>query len=80
MYQVNTRTWLTDLSAEIGKAATFDDIPDHALDGFKEMGFDWIWFLSVWCTGEQGQKISRNNAVWRREFEETLSGLKEEDI
>jgi len=80
MYQVNTRTWLTDLSAEIGKEATFDDIPDHALDGFKEMGFDWIWFLSVWCTGEQGQKISRTNAVWRREFEETLSDLKEEDI
>ncbi|MBL0008978.1 MAG: alpha-amylase [Saprospiraceae bacterium] len=80
LYQVNTRTWLTELSIKPGSAATLDDIPDRALDEFKEMGFDWIWFLSVWCTGEQGQIISRTNPVWRQEFEETLSDLKEEDI
>ncbi len=80
LYQVNTRAWLTDLSVELGKVATLDDIPDRALDEFKEMGFDWIWFLSVWCTGRQGQIISRTNPVWRKEFEETLSDLKEEDI
>lgn len=78
--QANTRVWLTDLSTELGRVATLDDIPDCALDVFKEMGFDWIWMLSVWCTGEQGQMISRNNPVWRHAFKETLSDLTEEDI
>ena len=40
----------------------------------QEMGFDWIWFLSVWKTGELGRKISRENPEWRHEFEETLTG------
>jgi glycosidase len=44
------------------------------------MGFDWIWFLSVWSTGPIGQHISRNNPEWRHEFENTLPDLKEEDI
>ena len=44
------------------------------------MGFDWIWFLSVWATGEAGRKVSCENAGWRREFEETLPDLCEDDI
>jgi glycosidase len=44
------------------------------------MGFDWIWLLSVWQTGPTAQRISRTNPEWRREFEETLHDLTEEDI
>ena len=44
------------------------------------MGFDWIWLLSVWQTGLAGQRISRANPEWRKEFEETLPDLREEDI
>lgn len=80
LYQINTRVWMTELSQQLGRNATLDDIPDTALDGFVEMGFDWIWLLSVWATGKEGQKISRENPIWRSEFEETLSDLKEEDI
>ena len=44
------------------------------------MGFDWVWFLSVWQTGRAGQRVSRANPEWRREFQETLPDLREEDI
>ena len=44
------------------------------------VGFDWIWLLSVWQTGLAGQRISRANREWRKEFEETLPDLREEDI
>jgi hypothetical protein len=80
LYQVNTRVWMTELSEQIGRQATLDDIPDSALDQFKEKGFDWIWFLSVWQTGKIGQQVSRQNAGWRKEFQDTLPDLKEEDI
>ena len=39
------------------------------------MGFDWVWFLSVWQTGPAAQRVSRANPEWRREFEETLPDL-----
>ncbi len=50
------------------------------LDRLAEMGFDWIWFLSVWRTGERGREVSLENPEWRSDFEETLSDLREEDI
>ena len=80
LYQINTRVWLTELSRARGRPATLDDIPDAELDRVAGMGFDWIWLLSVWRTGAAGQRVSRANPEWRREFEETLPDLSEEDI
>src|SRR5262245_56758085 len=80
LYQVITRDWLTELSEKLGKRATLDDIPDAEIDRFAAMGFDWIWLLSVWQTGEAARNVSRTNPEWRREFQETLPDLREEDI
>jgi Alpha amylase, catalytic domain len=80
LYQINTRVWLTELSQKLNRAATLDDIPDAELDRLAELGFDWVWFLSVWQTGLAGQQVSRLNAGWRKEFQETLPDLREEDI
>ena len=80
LYQINCRVRLTELSHSLGRSATLDDITDTELDHLAEMGFDWIWFLSVWQTGKEGQRISRQNPGWRKEFQETLPDLKEGDI
>jgi len=80
LYQINTRVWLTELSRAIGRPATLDDIPDGELDRIATSGFDWVWLLSVWQTGPAGRRVSRENREWRREFEETLPDLREEDI
>ncbi len=80
LYQINTRVWLTELSQKLGRPATLDDVPDAELDRLAQLGFEWIWFLSVWQTGPEAQYVSRNNAEWRREFQETLPDLREEDI
>ena len=80
LYQINTRVWLTELSRDLGRRATFDDIPDTSLDDLEKLGFDWIWFLSVWCTGVLGRKVSRENPDFLRDFELTLPDLCEEDI
>ncbi len=80
LYQINTRVWLTELSRSLGRTATLDDIADADLDRLAAMGFDWVWFLSVWQTGRAGQRISRANAQWRTEFQDTLPDLGEEDI
>ena len=55
LYQINPRVWLTELSGNVGRTATLDDIPDGELDRLASLGFDWIWFLSVWQTGEWKQ-------------------------
>ncbi len=80
LFQLNTRVRLTELARGPGRTATLDDVPDAELDRLAERGFDWAWLLSVWQTGPAGQRVSRANPGWRREFEETLSDLREEDI
>jgi glycosidase len=80
LYQVNTRTYLTELGRRLGRAATLEDMPDAELDRWASLGFDWIWLLSVWRTGDAGRRISRSRPEWRHEFEETLPDLAEEDI
>jgi hypothetical protein len=80
LYQINTRVWLTEISRTLGRAATLDDIADADLDRVAQRGFGWVWLLSVWRTGLAGQRASRLNPEWRREFEETLPDLTEADI
>jgi glycosidase len=80
LFQANTRVWLTEIGRKIGRAATLDDIPDAELDRLVEMGFDWIWLLSVWQTGAASREISRSDSGLRKEFQETLPDLREEDI
>jgi hypothetical protein len=80
LYQVNTRVWMTELARTLGRRATLDDVPDSALERFAAMGFDWVWLLSVWRTGPAGRRVSRSNPAWRKEFQETLPDLTEEDI
>jgi hypothetical protein len=80
LYQVNTRVYLTELGRRLGRPATLDDVPDDDVERWASLGFDWVWLLSVWRTGDAARRISRGNAEWRREFEETLPDLSEEDI
>jgi hypothetical protein len=80
LFQINTRVLLTGLSRNLGRPATLDDIPDTQLDLLAQVGFDWVWLLSVWQTGLAAQQVSRSNPEWRREFQETLPDLREEDI
>lgn len=80
LYQINTRVWLTELSRPLGRRATLDDVPDAELDRLAQLGFDWIWFLSVWQTGSVARSVSRAHPGWRREFEETLPDLRDDDI
>lgn len=80
LFQLNTRVHLTTLSETRGRVATLDDIPDRELDWLAEIGFDWIWLLSVWQTGAAGRHVSRSRTEWRREFEHTLTDLNDDDI
>jgi glycosidase len=78
-YQINTRVWLTELSQTLGRPA-IDHIPGAELDCVAGRGFDWVWLLSLWRTGAAGQRASRENQEWRREFEHALQDLRAEDI
>jgi len=80
LYQLNTRVRLTELSRQLDRPATLDDLPDDDLAHLAALGFDWLWLLGVWQTGEAGRQVSRTHPDWRAEFRDTLPDLTEADI
>ena len=64
---MNTRLRLRELEAGLGRPATLDDMPDAELDHIAAQGFDWLYCLGVWSTGEAGRQVSRSNPDWRRD-------------
>jgi len=80
LYQINTRILLAELSGELERPATLDDVGDDLLDGFVVSGFDCLWLMGVWQTGEAGRNVSRTNADWRAGYREDLPDFQERDV
>jgi glycosidase len=80
MYEVQTRALLSSLSGKLKREAMLGDIPDTMLDQWQESGFEYIWLLGIWQTGQAGKKISQSTPKWQEEFRKSLPDLKENDI
>jgi hypothetical protein len=80
LFQVNTRVRLAELAVALGRPVTLDDVPDSDLDGLAADGFDLVWYLGVWQTGEAARRVSRSDPAWRAEFRRVLPDLTETDI
>lgn len=80
LYQVNTRVWLHELGQALGRAATLDDVAGASIDELAADGFDWVWLLGVWQTGEAGRHISLNQPEWQPEYRELLPDFTADDV
>jgi hypothetical protein len=80
LFQINTRVRLSELSATLDRPATLDDIPDAELDHLAHDGFDLVWFLGVWQTGEAARHVSASIPELLAEYQRVLPGFLESDI
>jgi len=80
LFQVDTRVRLSELAAALGRPATLDDVPDAELDRLAADGFDFVWFLGVWQTGEAARCVSRTKPEWVAEYRRVLPDFSPEDV
>jgi hypothetical protein len=80
LFQVNTRVRLSELSAALGRPATLDDVTEEELDKLAGYGFDLVWFLGVWQTGEAARRVSASNPEWVAEYHRVLPDFQESDV
>ena len=80
LFEINTRPWVRRRAEELGRPATLDDMPDAELDRLAGMGFDWIWLLGVWQTGEEGRRIARTLPGLLEEYRRALPDFEERDV
>jgi hypothetical protein len=80
LFQINTRVRLFELSATLNRPATLDDITNAELDQLAHDGFDLVWLLGVWQTGEAARSVSASNPEWLVEYQRLLPDFQENDI
>ena len=80
LLQINPRAWLSERSGALERPATLDDVPDEALERIAHHGFDWVWLLGVWQTGEAGRTVSLQTPEWQAEYGELLGEFTADDV
>jgi len=78
--QLNTRVLLSELSDSLHRPTTLVDVPQAAVDGIAQAGFDWTWLLGIWQTGEVGRQISLHEPEWQAEYRTLLGEVSENDV
>ena len=80
LYQINTRVWLHELGRARDRPAALADVDDAVLDRIAADGFDWVWLLGVWQTGEAGRRVSLSQPEWQHEYREVLPDFTPDDV
>src|SRR5512146_338228 len=80
LFQINTRVLLRELGDRLGREAALDDIDDEMLEAYRGLGFDWLYLLGVWQTGEAARQVSLSQPGLREEYLRTLPDFKDEDV
>jgi glycosidase len=80
LLQINTRARLAELSSALGRPATLDDVADAELDRIAADGFDWVWLLGVWQTGDAGRAVSLTQPEWQAEYRHVLLDYTPDDV
>jgi hypothetical protein len=80
LYEINTWTWLEQLSARLKKNITLAEVPDSEWDNLANLGFDIIWLMGVWQRSPISRGMNVENPGNVPQFDLALPGWKPEDI
>jgi hypothetical protein len=72
IYEINTWTWLTDLSRTHGRPLDLGTVPVEEWDRIAAGGFDAVWFMGVWERSPAGIAVSRRNPALIADFQRVL--------
>jgi len=80
VYEVNARVLVNELSTDAGKRLSLASIPDRVIDEWESCGFEALWLMGVWTTGEIGLQIARNDPTLRDEYKKVLPDFSDKDV
>ena len=77
--EINTWTWLHELSEKYGKRITLATIPDEVL-AEETKHFDAVWLMGVWRRSPQAQEIAANRPELQDAYRNALPDFTSEDV
>ncbi len=80
IYEINTWTWLAELSDRSGQAITLANVPDDELDALARWGYHAVWLMGVWERSPAGRAIAVEHPGLQDEYRRALPDFKPEDV
>ena len=80
VYEINTRVWLREVSARVGRRLTLDAVPVEEIDALAAQGWDFLWLMGVWTTGLEPIRLARTDPALRSEYRRCLPDLTDGDV
>ena len=80
VYELNTRAWLSDLAANLGKTVTLDNVPEEEFLTWKRRCFDAIWLMGVWEASDYSRRLALTDPEITATFARANSEWQPQDI
>jgi hypothetical protein len=80
IYEINTLSWLFELSRKLGRPVHLRDVPPEEWDRLKALGMDFVWLMGVWSRSPSGRNISLHDPHFHRLFDAILPGWTDQDV
>jgi len=80
LFEINARVWLRELSRSHGRPVTLADVPDEELDGWAAHGYNHVWLMGVWETGEVGHQIALTHPDLQAVYRKALADFTADDV
>jgi len=77
--ELNTWSWLHDVSQQYGEALTLNTIPLEVIDELVEP-FDVIWLMGVWCRSPSAREIALNREDLQDTYRRALPDFMPDDV
>jgi len=79
IYEINTWTWLGELSRDTPTRMTLASVPAAEWDRLATIGCDVVWLMGVWERSLAGREIAQRNENLLSEFHRVLPDFQAED-
>ena len=80
VYEINTRCWLRELSAQAGRPITLADIPDSEFRHWQTLGLTSIWLMGVWTGGPRARARALEIPELAQAYSQALPGWTQADV
>lgn len=80
LYEINTWTWLEQLSASVSKSITLAEVPDSEWDSLAAQGFHVVWLMGVWQRSPASRRMNVENPANAAQFSLALPNWKPDDV
>ena len=80
LYEINTWSWLEELSARGGRRIGLRDVPESEWDTFARLGFDIVWLMGIWQRSVESRRVALADPRNMLPYERALPGWKPSDV